>query len=774
MQAPFNFVPVSKKVFFPKWGKQISQDVPFSDAESGYIKISIKAENPIYVRNGHIKSDRDSSNDKFLSFSNINGAHFIPASSLKGSIRNVLEILSFSKLKLDANMKYATRDWYNPELYDLKQKQNQIHCGWLHYDQDQNICIIDCGIPYRINHKRIDEYFESKNINLSFEKYFYEQNRVININKPHKLGNISFDPKTSVFKYALLNYDIDVLRNLTFAIDPVYANEHQPQRVMVSDNNSIVGTIVFTGSPNKWKFPRETKGDGKFYEFVFPEPDAAAERNPLIINEIDYNHFKFFHSDSPDWKFWNEKLENGGRVPVFFRRDDTNEMKVMDFGISFLYKKPFKSSPYELLSESHKEDDKDISLDMAECIFGKTSSKASLKGRVQFGHAFAEVVKVADRQELVLGSPKASYYPIYVKQMNGQNGIVSSYLTYSNLNASISGWKRYLIRANTWSNKAESDKLNTPFIPLDRGSVFTSRISFHNLRKAEIGALLSALTFHNNDDYFHMIGMAKPYGYGKVKITLDLENSKLKYAPVEYMCVFEKEIVEDPFMFGGRLEWNSSQEIKQLFTLAYDYNLAGTRLLYMALNNADKENEFLKAKAQREYMRLYSELMNNLREPASLYSAEKIRMKEEEEKLQKEKEVAEQLERIKQEKEKQEREAEEARMRKEIRANEALKGIDLTKVDITKRDAWDSLKKVVETYICHFHMGSNYKKVLSANPDGALPDKDHDELLSLIQKMVDNYGPKEKAKWYEKFDKNPFLKKVAEWVGRTKAENLFT
>ncbi len=53
IRSPYNFVPVSDKVFFPDWADQISHDIPFSDGISGKITLEIEAQTPIFVRNGH-------------------------------------------------------------------------------------------------------------------------------------------------------------------------------------------------------------------------------------------------------------------------------------------------------------------------------------------------------------------------------------------------------------------------------------------------------------------------------------------------------------------------------------------------------------------------------------------------------------------------------------------------------------------------------------------------------------------------------------------------
>lgn len=771
MQAPFNFVPVSKKVFTPGWADQISHDVPFSDGEDGIIELKITAENMIYVRNGHTPADRNAQNERFLNFSNIDSRPFIPSTSLKGALRNVLEILSFSRLTLDEKMKFATRDWYNEELYDLKQKQNQIRCGWLKYDENQQVVVVDCGMPMRINHKRIDAFFSVNGIATRFEDWFSRDSK-FKLNKPHVLNGKSFDPKTAVFKYALIGFGHTSLTDVSFQEDNDYANEHQPNRVLISSTGSSKGTIVFTGSPDKWAFPHDSIGDGKFYEFVFPKPSSSSLQNPLQISEIDFAHFKFFHSDSPDWAYWNEKLNLGKSVPIFFRKSNDLNNPILDFGMAFLYKKPFLYSPYELLSENHKKGIDELKPDLAECIFGYTGKNSSLKGRVQISHAFAHKIVEAERESLVLGSPKASYYPIYVSQPNGQNGIVNPYQTYSDSQASIAGWKRYPVRASVWKKTTDNEAIDTNFIPLGKGSEFIAKIRFHNLRKAEIGALLSTLTFHNNDGYYHLIGMGKPYGYGKVRIQIDHRKSQLKYSSIDYMIAFEEELVESPQLFNGRLQWHTSDEIKQLFTISFDYNLAGTQLLYMTMSNTPADNDFLNAKKQHEYLESYTKLMNDVRNPKSLYAEvleEKNKQKEQLKRELEEAEIQKEKQRLADIDEKARLEAEE---RKKIRAKEAEKGINLSTVNPTSKKAWDELKGIVERFICAYRADNNYKRILVNFPVGALPVSEHEIVLTTIRQIINHLNQKEKEKWLEKFDKNPFLKKIAEWVGKEKAVNF--
>jgi len=93
IKAPFNFVPLSDHVYFPDWANQISQDIPFSDGISGTIELKITAESPIFVRNGHTQN---SDEERFSQTED--GKYFIPGSTIKGALRNVMEILSMGKM----------------------------------------------------------------------------------------------------------------------------------------------------------------------------------------------------------------------------------------------------------------------------------------------------------------------------------------------------------------------------------------------------------------------------------------------------------------------------------------------------------------------------------------------------------------------------------------------------------------------------------------------------------------------------------------------------
>ena len=86
MKTPYNFIPLNERVFCPDWSENVSMDFPFEDGLFGQIRYRLVAETPVFVDDGH---------DNFCSR---NGEKYIPATSIKGCIRNVLRIISFGRI----------------------------------------------------------------------------------------------------------------------------------------------------------------------------------------------------------------------------------------------------------------------------------------------------------------------------------------------------------------------------------------------------------------------------------------------------------------------------------------------------------------------------------------------------------------------------------------------------------------------------------------------------------------------------------------------------
>lgn len=595
IKSPFNFVPVSDKVFFPKWASQISQDIPFRGSLSGTINLRITAETPIFIRNGHTKEDAAEKNDNYNSFSFVTASsgekrYFIPATSIKGEVRSVLETISFGKLHVDHSARFARRDLNNRQDYNLIGNQAEIRCGWLK-SKDGKYVVEDCGRPLRIEHKEIDRFLGED----VFQRVFGGR------------GKLNDSQKTAQYKYSLLRSiaSEEDLRGVSFRVDKDRSDGSQ--NVCCSRNGDIIGSIVLTGQPSKWG----TRG--KHYEFVFRDKQSLGMYE---FSGDEFKEIKFIYDQDPEhkqWKWLKHKIDNGG-APVFFRLKEGNT-GIKDLGFTYLYKMPYSRSVRACLSDEHNDASRP---DLAECIFGYSRGKDSLKGRVQFGNAFADCATVRELGErtLVLASPKASYYPEYIKQ-DGHGGTLAAYATYDK--GKLSGRKRYYLRNDVWAksaavNEKGEDTQNTIIRPLDKGAEFNSIISFHNLRPEELGALLSALTFAGGKTNRHQLGMAKPYGYGKCRydVKLDIEASPIDkeqpHCEIEYYIALFEGMMEK---WSGASRWQEQQEIRELLTITSAVCPNGNRFQYMQLD-MNGTNEFNEAKKARQYLEPSSSLLGPL------------------------------------------------------------------------------------------------------------------------------------------------------------------
>jgi CRISPR-associated protein (TIGR03986 family) len=589
VKSVYNFVPApeEKDVFKPEWANQVSHDIPFSDGESGEIEFTLTAKSPIFIRNGHSKADKETFDkqkkgelpnptnedkeaiNRYLEFSNVerNGKKefFIPATSVKGMIRNVLEIMSFSRMDV-ANDIFSFRDLNNRKFKIEVAQNSQLKTGWLEKD-DNNWLIKPCEIG-RISIQDIERKF-----------------------------NVSFTDKTAKEKYELaknLNQTYNFIKERDLGRPT--ANGFQKTGTLYkfsTAQNDLQGNLVFFGSIQ-----------GKKYEYIFCEPiDTKYSVSDTLIKrfeDIDAKHnetqWQFLTKDSP---------YTNNRIPVFFKLK--SDGIVEHFGFSRLYKMSNTKYLNELSPlNSYYNRSEQYQPDLSETIFGSVEdndsahgnnrNNYSLKGRVYFSHALAEgEVKIEGERTIVMASPKASYFPFYL-----QDG--KTYIDKATLN----GFKKYPVHTGVEKSQLNEDNLEieTKIRPLSEKTVFICKVRFHNLRKVEIGALISAITFHHNSDkLFHTIGSAKPLGYGKIQIQVNDSNWNLKHGMIDYLKSFE-DLMQNRY----NNKWLVSNSLKELYAVSLDqltkFTLEYPQLELPNVNQRDA-NEFNNYKKEGLWLRPY-------------------------------------------------------------------------------------------------------------------------------------------------------------------------
>ena len=582
VSSPYNFVPLNERVFFPSWSPFVSHDIPFAEGLSGTIELEITAETPVFIRKPYEKDDPEGSyyeqdgeriSKEFCHIvENGQKRYYIPGSSIRNMLRSIIEILGFGKIGFINEEKfkkpYPYRDMYNPRLYSLK----DIRMGWL-INEDGKYYIKDAGALGNLrNNNNPNTFFRNRNF---FRKF-------------------SIKDKDKFI-------DTDNLKEKYHIYTKYHPNDN------ITTNIKPSGKVkVFTGN-----FTKKRK------EFLFKNPNEITTKKE--ISPAVFEKFLIAHSNSNNWEFWRKYFEAGKPVPVFFRYSNTGKIK--DFGLVVLYKLTYNRTILNIIKnqQPHAFDKRP---DLAETIFGHINED-KLKGRIHVSHALANTLpeKEIKEYELILGEPKETFYPFYLVQYVDEEGNILHtysagkrtrplYLTYNDGGAKIAGRKRYPVhhlfnpeKIKPAHEEENKDNVKTKFCPLPQGTKFKTRIIYHNLLPEELGALLSAITFHNQPGRKHNIGLAKPYGFGKISIKItNFDEETIK----SYICSFEKmmnNFIEKEYENSG--QWRNRAEIIELLAMALDYkNQDPRKLKYPDLQ------DFAKIKKSGKALPPYSRLMS--------------------------------------------------------------------------------------------------------------------------------------------------------------------
>lgn len=126
--APYNFVPLNDIVVSADTNpKDLDFNKYHLDRKTGYIDLTINALTPVYIRG--TRNKYKDKNETIPEFFSPTGQPAIPGSSIKGMIRNLIEILSYSKMEfIDKDIKYHFRSFADYSI-DLRQEYKNMLVG---------------------------------------------------------------------------------------------------------------------------------------------------------------------------------------------------------------------------------------------------------------------------------------------------------------------------------------------------------------------------------------------------------------------------------------------------------------------------------------------------------------------------------------------------------------------------------------------------------------------------------------------------------------------
>ena len=207
-------------------------------------------------------------------------------------------------------------------------------------------------------------------------------------------------------------------------------------------------------------------------------------------------------------EFW-ELPKEGERKPVFYTVVDGHTY----FGMSLFLRVGYPHSLAEGLPKAFRDmvDETELPLDYPHAVLGFATDTKSYRSRVSVGDF--PLTDGDDRYisvSAILGEPKPGYYPGYVK--DGMH--------YAEEEFQLRGYKQYWLHEVKETTVPEGkEKVGTELKLLPAGCEFQGVIRFRNLTEDELGLLLWALCLQK--DCYQTIGMGKPYGYGRIKLTID-------------------------------------------------------------------------------------------------------------------------------------------------------------------------------------------------------------------------------------------------------------
>lgn len=164
----------------------------------------------------------------------------------------------------------------------------------------------------------------------------------------------------------------------------------------------------------------------------------------------------------------------------------------------------------------------------------KRGKEIAYAGRLRFSHGrLQDKAKTIDHEIplAILSSPKPTTTSFYLLDQNGKS---SFNVDYNTEGAKLRGRKFYRHHGNklnaqeyTRPNGKQDGQNRTVKEVLDRDNKFTFTIDFTNLAPIELGALLWSLEMKYQEadgkeaQLFHRLGFAKPLGFGSVTINID-------------------------------------------------------------------------------------------------------------------------------------------------------------------------------------------------------------------------------------------------------------
>lgn len=507
-QYPYNFVSLGEKVI-DKGERKLGKN-------TGVLKCRLTTKTPLFIM-GESKADNNQhTTEKFY---REGGIPTIPASSLKGSIRNVIDALTSSVIRNVEDERLEQR---------MKPGEFEVVFG-----------IIE-ELPKNGKNGKIVEAKKIKVITKDAKKSNLDNGSKFSKNYNKEDGLIEkIHLKKSI--YGLRQVEIEMKKGVK--VKEYLIRNAEEYKKYLAGEDGIKGVLWFS-SPISRKIHEKIlipKENGRVFEFSEKEYNdfeyIIKQRAERINNGKEVNSSSFYY---------NKKLEAGD--PVLFKLVDGKRAEHLAF--SEIPRLRYEYSPLDLVPKDFLPSDSLKTLSFSEKLFGtigdntkkdekKKEELVALTGRVFFGDAKNYNAKMINNGEPVIlkafGEPHPTLTTFYLNKedynSNAEKGVFIRGRKFywhhkDKIDRPFNSYKNSLIMPIDKKKKTNKLPYNSSLELMDINNIFEFDIHFENLTDEELGILLYAVELEEN--LLHKVGKGKAFGFGSCKIEIEeflLENT---------------------------------------------------------------------------------------------------------------------------------------------------------------------------------------------------------------------------------------------------------
>lgn len=515
--APYNFVPLPEKVLRAEAG---DLDAFSAGRHTGYFECDLTTETPLYVRCGLLPGQTTEGRERpdFFFTDPDNPEPVVPGSSLRGMLRGLVEIISYSKVQPVTPQALIYRavgdtsslgERYRERLLTeigSRKYEFRMHAGYMQW------------------HGRQWEIVPAQPLNgAAFARV---EKADVDRHKPHL-------PHWRSAQNAWEAYvALDPLRDYAHNRGRVTLRYVKATQVSPTPAHGLLkAVIVCTGWMGR-----------KHQEFVFGLPDTRPGQAIPVDSALIDAYKEQLTDEQKKLLGRNGVLQDG--QPVFYLME---KGKLIFFGHAMMMRLPYLNSPNDFVPAALRNPE---ITDLAEALFGYVEEHASSRDVARAGRVCVTDARLESGQSeiwlsqdpitpKILATPKPTTFQHYLVQTapNDKKSL-QHYASSTPEGTVIRGHKLYWhkrdLQRSDWEERnpvAPNDKQHTHIQPVRPGVRFQFRIYFDDLDDRELGALVWLLDIAAAEEYRFKLGMGKPLGLGSVRImpTLHLTDRITRY-----------------------------------------------------------------------------------------------------------------------------------------------------------------------------------------------------------------------------------------------------